>query len=97
MLGLHCCNAGFSLVVVSRGCSSCGVQASHCGGFSCGGAQALEHGHSSCGKQASLSHGIWDLPGPGIEPLCPALAGGFFTTGPPGKPLEWFLMSIQLT
>ena len=29
---------------------------------------------------------MWDLPAPGIEPLSPALAGGFFTTGPPGKP-----------
>ena len=27
-----------------------------------------------------------DLPDPGIEPGSPALAGGFFTTGPPGKP-----------
>ena len=30
-----------------------------------------------------------DLPKPGIEPAClgsPALAGGFFTTKPPGKP-----------
>ena len=29
---------------------------------------------------------MWDLPGSGIEPMSPALAGGFFTTGPPGKP-----------
>ena len=28
-----------------------------------------------------------DLPDPGIEPGCPSLAGGFFTTEPPGKPL----------
>ena len=27
-----------------------------------------------------------DLPGPGIEPVSPALAGGFFTTEPPEKP-----------
>ena len=30
-----------------------------------------------------------DLPGPGFEPMSltpPALAGGFFTTEPPGKP-----------
>ena len=27
-----------------------------------------------------------DLPGPGTEPVSPALAGGFFTTEPPGKP-----------
>ena len=26
------------------------------------------------------------LPAPGIEPKSPALAGGFFTTEPPGKP-----------
>ena len=28
---------------------------------------------------------MWDLPGPGIEPVYPALAGGFPTTAPPGK------------
>ena len=28
---------------------------------------------------------MWDLPGPGLEPVSPALAGGFFTTVPPGK------------
>ena len=27
-----------------------------------------------------------DLPDPGIEPTSPALAGGFFTTEPPGNP-----------
>ena len=27
-----------------------------------------------------------DVPHPGIEPTFPALAGGFFTTEPPGKP-----------
>ena len=27
-----------------------------------------------------------DLPDPGIEPVSSALAGGFFTTEPPGKP-----------
>ena len=27
-----------------------------------------------------------DLPDPGIEPTFPALAGGFFTSEPPGKP-----------
>ena len=28
-----------------------------------------------------------DLPDPGIEPMPPALAGEFFTTQPPGKPI----------
>ena len=29
-----------------------------------------------------------DSPGPGIEPMSPALAGGFFTSELPGKPLS---------
>ena len=29
---------------------------------------------------------MWDLPGPGLEPVSPELAGGFLTTAPPGKP-----------
>ena len=29
-----------------------------------------------------------DLPDPGIKPESPALAGGFFTTEPPGQPTE---------
>ena len=29
---------------------------------------------------------MWDLPGPGIKPMSPALAGRFFTTESPGKP-----------
>ena len=28
---------------------------------------------------------MWDLPGPGLEPVSPALADGFLTTVPPGK------------
>ena len=28
-----------------------------------------------------------DLPDPGIKPAFPVLAGGFFTTEPPGKPM----------
>ena len=34
---------------------------------------------------------MWDLPGPGLEPVSPALAGGFLTTVPSGKPLPSFL------
>ena len=30
---------------------------------------------------------MWDLPGPGLEPVSAALAGGFLTTAPPGKPV----------
>ena len=28
---------------------------------------------------------MWDLPGPELKPVSPALAGGFLTTAPPGK------------
>ena len=48
---------------------------------------ALEHRLNSCGKQASCSDTCviftnW------IKPVSPALAGGFFTIEPPGKPSE---------
>ena len=34
---------------------------------------------------------LWGLPRPRIEPVSPALVGGFLTTGPPGKPsLSYF-------
>ena len=29
---------------------------------------------------------MWNLPGPGLEPVSPPLAGGFLTTAPLGKP-----------
>ena len=32
---------------------------------------------------------MWDLPGPGLEPVSPALTGRFLTTAPPGKPTPW--------
>ena len=48
--------------------------------------QALECWLSSCGALAWLAHGMWDLPGPGVEPVPPALAGGFLSTRPSGKP-----------
>ena len=30
---------------------------------------------------------------PGIKPACPALAGRFFTTKPPGKPLDLYYLA----
>ena len=76
----------------------CGARASHCGGssllrstdsrhpgFSRCGSRALERRLSSGGAWALLLRGMWDLPGPGLEPVSPALAGGFLTTAPPGK------------
>ena len=58
-----------------------------CGLSSCG-SRALEHRLSSCGAQAQLLRGMWDLPGPGLKPVSPALAGRVLTTVPPGKPKE---------
>ena len=74
--------------------SSCGAWAplssfyervSHRRGFSCHGAPALGRGgFSSWGARAYLLQSLWDLPGPGVRPGSPALAGGFLTPGPPG-------------
>ena len=41
---------------------------------------------SNCGSRAQSLHDMRDLPRPGPEPVSPALAGGFSTTAPPGKP-----------
>ena len=37
-----------------------------------------------------VPQGLWDLPGAGIEPVSPALAGRFLIVGPPGKPQDEF-------
>ena len=83
-VGLPCsCGVGFSL----RGMGSrehVSLVVAACG-LSSGGSWALEHWLNSCGTHACLLHGMWDLPGPGIEPVSPALAGRFFTHGPTGK------------
>ena len=55
---------------------------SRCLGFRSCVSQALEHRLSSCGAWTLLVCGRWDPPRPGIEPVFPALAGGFFITGP---------------
>ena len=60
-------------VVVAHGLSSCG-------------SRALERRLSSCGTWAQLLRGMQDLPGPGLAPVSPALAGGFLTTALSGKP-----------
>ena len=37
---------------------------------------------------------MWDLPGPGLDPVSPALAGGFLTIAPPGKSSATFLKYV---
>ena len=39
---------------------------------------------------------MWDLPGSGLEPTCPALTGGFLTTAPPGKSQETILIFLHI-
>ena len=43
-------------------------------------------GFSRCGAGAELVCSMAGLPRSGSEPMSPALAGGFFTNEPPGKP-----------
>ena len=89
-MGLRCCTRAFSscsergllfiavrglLIVVASLVAEHGLQA---------------RGLSSCGARASLLRLMWDLPGPGLEPVSPALAGGFLTTAPPRKPPPHF-------
>ena len=80
--GFCCCGAqavgARASVVEARGLSSCGLW-------------ALELSLSSCGAQAYLFCGMWDLPGPGLKPVSPALAGRFLTTAPPGNSIQTFL------
>ena len=45
-------------------------------------------GFSGCGAQDSLLCGMRYLPCPGIEPVPPASAGRFLSTGVPGKFLK---------
>ena len=89
--------ASFLLVAASGGCSLL-----RCAAFSLQWLLLLwstgsRHvGFHSCGSWAQLLRGMWDLPGPGLKPVAPALAGGFLTTVPPGKPFpntfdSWFV------
>ena len=50
--------------------------------------EVVAPGLNSYGAQAWLLRGMWGLPRCGIKPVPPALASGFFTTEPPGKPLS---------
>ena len=84
--GFSCCGAWalgtWASVVVAHRPSSCG-------------SRALECRLSSCGAWAELLRSMWDLPGPGLEPVSPALAGRFLTTAPPGKPSTFYLYEFH--
>ena len=40
---------------------------------------------------------MWDLPGPGPEPVSAVLAGRLLTTVPPGKPNSWPSLMLALS
>ena len=85
VLGLCCC-PGFLLVVASGGRSS-----SRYSRFSLQWLLSLwsmgsrRSGFSSCGHGPSFPGGMWDLLAPGTELASLVLAGGSFTSEPPGK------------
>ena len=102
VLGLSCC-VGFSLVSARGGyCLVAGFSlrwllslqstVSRLHGLSSCGYQALEYRLNSCSAQTQVLRSMWDLPRSGIEPMSPALAGGFFTFEPPGKPPKAYLL-----
>ena len=68
-------------VIVTGGLSNCGFL-------------VPEYRVSSCGTQVWLLWGMWDLPRSGMEPMSPALVGGFFTTEPSERPLNRFFFFL---
>ena len=104
--GLHCC-ANFSLAVASRGSSVAVVRgllvtvasvAEHRLSVALASVVATRWAQQSqcLGSRAQaqqLLHSMWDLTGSGIIPVSPALAGGLFTTEPPGKPWGLFFFN----
>ena len=94
VLGLHCCT-GSSLVAASGDPSLVAVLGllvavvslvehglSGRAGVSSGGPQAREH-------RGLLFQHMWDRPRPGVNPVSPELAGGFFTPESPGEPQQF--------
>ena len=76
---------GLPVVAESGGCSPAAV----CGLLTAVASLVLEQGLQGTQASVVVAHELsckWDLPRPGIEPVSSALAGGFFTTEPPGKP-----------
>ena len=77
-----------SLSVVSGGCSSM-----HYVSFSLPcllllqsmGSRCLGVSSAACRLSTVVLSSMWNLSGPGIEPMSPALAGKFLSTVPPGK------------
>ena len=86
VLRLHCCAQASSSCSESGPLSSSGVWASYYSGFSCCRAQASGHmGSVVVASRLSCPMACGNFLDQGSNPMSPALAGGFLTTGPPGK------------
>ena len=87
VLGLCCWTQAFSCVKQGL-LSNCGAQASQLTW-----SLLFQSIGSTAGRFQQLrftgfnARGMWNLPGPGIEPESPALASEFLTSGSPGKSL----------
>lgn len=86
VLSLRCCAGFLKLQNAEAGYSAVAVQRL----LIVVASLVVELGFSSCDTRAQLPCGIWNLLGPGIEPVSPTLAGRCLTTEPPGKPLNNF-------
>ena len=98
-LAFSSCSERGLLFVAVRGlpiavASLAGSTDSRCMRFHSCGAQAQQLWLAGSRAQVLLLCGMWDPPGPGLEPVSPALAGGFLTTAPPGKPTQLVLESM---
>ena len=72
------------------GFNSCSMFLNSCGLW------VLEYGLSNCGAWTWLLCSMWNLPGPGIKSVSPALASGFLSSVPPGKCLFVYLFLVVL-
>ena len=79
----HGLKGTWTSVVAGHGLSSCG-------------SWVLEHRLSSCGDGLSCSEVCAMFPDQGLNTMSPALAGGFFTTRPPGKPEDKYYYYTHL-
>ena len=81
----------FSSCKAHEPCFSCSPQAPRCGGFSLQSTRSrVERALEQLCAWAQLPHSKQSPPGPGMEPMSPALLGGFPTTEPPGRSLAMF-------
>ena len=85
------------LLIAEHGLKSVRISVAVAYGLSSCNSWTLEHRLNSCSTWVQLLCGMWDLPGPGIKPMSPALAGRFSTTEPPRKPeVSHFHMKCEL-